>query len=390
MKVLFVNSLNPFGFAGGAERSLAILAKQFFASSVDVVIVCLSNSQRVEYFGNIKICHIKCPNLCDTVDVPKLSFGAKSIWHALDSFNPLIHRQFKRTLFREKPDVLHTNNIAGFSPYIWMLAKKLNIPIVHTLRDYYLLCPRRTMFNHNKNCSSQCRICKALSISKKMLSKYVDVVVGVSPFILQKHIAAGYFPNAKIRTAIYNPTETAKPLMPTSCKPSVKFAFVGSIIKEKGIELLLESFNSFDNELLIFGKPKNPDYLNYLKGKYSQPNIKFLGTRNPDKIFNCFDVLIVPSLWHEPFGRVVAESLSYGKPLIVSNRGALPSLIDIGKTGFVFNPEQRNDLTDKVRWFIDNPDHASKLFSNCLKASSQFDAAKIALEYLGLYKLLSR
>ena len=390
MKVLFVNSLNPFGFAGGAERSLAILAKQFSANSVDVVIVCLSNFQRVEYFGNIKIYHIKCRNLCDTADVPKLSFGVKLIWHTLDSFNPLIHSQFKRILLREKPNILHTNNIAGFSPYIWILAKKLNVPIVHTLRDYYLLCPRRTMFNHDKNCSSQCWRCKAFTISKKMLSKYVDAVVGVSPFILQKHIDVGYFPNAQIRTAIYNPIEAVKPSMPTSRKLSVKFAFVGSIIKEKGIELLLESFKSFDNELLIFGKPKNPDYLNYLKSKYPESNIKFLGTRNPEEIFNCYDVLIVPSLWHEPFGRVVAESLSYGKPVIVSNRGALSSLIDIGKTGFVFSPERKNDLTDKVRWFIDNPGQASNLFSNCLKASSQFAAVKIALEYLGLYKLLSR
>ena len=46
---------------------------------------------------------------------------------------------------QSKPDILHTNTLVGMTPAVWQAARKRNIPIVHTLRDYHLLCPRTTL-----------------------------------------------------------------------------------------------------------------------------------------------------------------------------------------------------------------------------------------------------
>lgn len=61
---------------------------------------------------------------------------------------------------------------------------------------------------------------------------------------------------------------------------------------------------------------------------YEQSNIKYMGWgSNAKKMFSEFDLLLVPSLWEEPFGRVAAEGLLYGKPVLVSNRGGLPEIV---------------------------------------------------------------
>ena len=56
------------------------------------------------------------------------------------------------------------------------------------------------------------------------------------------------------------------------------------------------------------------------------------------KFFEMIDVLIVPSLWNEPFGRVVIESILHSKPVIASNVGGIPELL-INNKQFVFRPK---------------------------------------------------
>jgi galacturonosyltransferase len=51
-------------------------------------------------------------------------------------------------------------------------------------------------------------------------------------------------------------------------------------------------------------------------------------------------------------GRVAIEAGYYSKPVICSNRGGLPEIIVNGKTGFVFDPDLKNDLADKIEKFI--------------------------------------
>ncbi|WP_413702352.1 glycosyltransferase [Psychromonas sp. KJ10-10] len=54
----------------------------------------------------------------------------------------------------------------------------------------------------------------------------------------------------------------------------------------------------------------------------------FIGHTEPAHFFNSIDLLIVPSDWDEPFGRVVVESYSHSTPVLVSNRGGLVELVE--------------------------------------------------------------
>ena len=56
----------------------------------------------------------------------------------------------------------------------------------------------------------------------------------------------------------------------------------------------------------------------------------------------------MPSRW-EAFGLVAIEAMKYGKPVIVSNRGALPELVQDGMNGWVFNMGDKSDLVSVLQ-----------------------------------------
>ncbi len=108
-------------------------------------------------------------------------------------------------------------------------------------------------------------------------------------------------------------------------KSKFSVLFVGRLVKEKGILVLDEAAL----ELKKFG------ILAYVAGNGPEfGNIKnciLLGPVSQEKLplyYNAADLLIVPSIHEEGFGRVVIESLACGTPVIASNRGALPEAID--------------------------------------------------------------
>ena len=127
------------------------------------------------------------------------------------------------------------------------------------------------------------------------------------------------------------------------------------------------------------------------RGKYKgsiSKNIKFLGFVKSEDIYPKVDVVIVPSLWNEPFGRIIIEANSYGVPVIGSNRGGMPEIIRHEETGFIFNADKEDDLLKYIKMFIDEPDLVLKLSPNCLKYSENFKREKILDGYTRVYKTL--
>ncbi len=393
MKVLIFNSLYYPHVIGGAENSVRILSEGLKEKGVESVVVSTADADKVEYVRGVKNYYVRSPNLYWVYRAKEQSGYKKPLWHMLDAYNPLVRRKVQNRIEEEAPDVIHTNNLAGFSVYIWRIAELLNLPIVHTIRDYYLLCPKSTMFHKDRNCLSQCLICKCYSVPKKILSNNVKTVVGVSKFVLNIHLKSGYFKKAKKKTHIYNPINRAVKTPRHNNGKNMRFGFAGLLSPGKGIEYLLTEFSKgrFKNtKLFVFGRGVTRAYEEYLVGKFKAENIFFMGYREIEEIYPLINVLVVPSLWSEPFGRTIPEAYSYGIPAITSDRGGMPEIIDEGRTGFVFCADKKGDLEEKLRVFIDNPDLVSKFSRNCLELSEEFDRNKIVDEYIEIYKKVQR
>ena len=139
---------------------------------------------------------------------------------------------------------------------------------------------------------------------------------------------------------------------------------ISRIDAQKNQRLLVEAFCRFksthpSSHLLIIGPETQPDYAaglrSILRGAAMGDAVKILpGLRNDDpdlvNAFHACDVFVLPSI-HEPFGIVVLEAWSAGRPVVASRVGGLQSLIKNNETGLLIDPaevEAAGELADKL------------------------------------------
>ena len=318
---------------------------------------------------------------------------SKAFWHALNVYNPWMGAEIGRLLEREQPDLLHTQNLSGFTVSAWHAARKRNIPIVHTCQDYSLLCPRsmyRDDASGTRNCYTQCWKCCLFSQPRRPFTDMVDAVIGVSKFVIGRHLDLGYFSDVETNRVIYNPHDYNEvDIADTSASPNgpLHIGFLGRLTPLKGIEFLADSLveDELSNWTLHVAGRGEKGYERKLKNKYESKKVELMGFIDPYELLSNIDVLVVPSLWNEPFGLVVVEAMSFGVPVVASNRGAFPEIIDTGKTGFIFEISDKKDMIDKIVKAKEKMTYKSKK-KEIKKISKHFHVSKTAEEYLNTFE----
>lgn len=142
--------------------------------------------------------------------------------------------------------------------------------------------------------------------------------------------------------------------------------YIGRIGQEKGIDILIKAFaqikqNGIDATLLIAGKPLGKSaqaYSPFLKDLISdlklEKDIIFLGhTNNPVSVYQTSDLTVVPSLWSEPFGKVVIESMACGVPALASSVGGIPEILTGKFQTLLFEPGNVENLVQLIYQTID-------------------------------------
>jgi glycosyltransferase involved in cell wall biosynthesis len=395
MNIQIVNSLYTPNHHGGAEISVQLISEDLVKSGHEVSVISIGERNSSSTINGVKIYYLKTKNIYSFLSSEKHSLISKFIWHFFDIFNLFHFFTLYKIIKNIKPDVIWTNNLAGFSVIIWFIAKIVHVPVVHTIRDYYLLCPSATMYRKGRKCPKQCFRCRILSLPKKLMSNYVDSVVGISHHVLKKHLDFGYFKNSIFKKVVYNSIaevnkrgeeETIEFILDDK---KIRFGFLGSITQSKGIEYLLREFNVFlsqrrdepDVQLIVAGKG---DYLyeSYLKEEYASPNILFLGKVDPKSFFLNIDYLVVPSLWEEPFGRVVVEAYQNHRLVLAANNGGLSEFAKFGNIE-LFNVEEGSLTRLFKQYSTDRPQFNFQIWN---KYKKLFCSHSIAHEYLNIFK----
>lgn len=164
--------------------------------------------------------------------------------------------------------------------------------------------------------------------------------------------------------------------------------FVGRLISEKGVEVLLESVRSWDKDISLKIIGSGPLVTRVREIASKLPNVKYIEGIDSEILplyYSGSDLLIVPSVSEEGFGRVILESLACETPVIGSNRGAIPEAMD-ETVGKLINMTAEN-IKDAVGYFYKNPDKLRRLSKNTRRFAerrySEKNAEKIIKSYRG-------
>ena len=142
--------------------------------------------------------------------------------------------------------------------------------------------------------------------------------------------------------------------------------FFGMIKKVKGLDILLSSLTEVikkhsDIVLLIAGKPWKDDFSNYQKlidelaiSKYCKLDIKFISHSDVSNYYSAADIVILPYRKIYQSG-VLMMSLSYKKPVVVSDLPSFKEIIENNRTGYIFQSENSFDLSRAINQALDNP-----------------------------------
>lgn len=167
--------------------------------------------------------------------------------------------------------------------------------------------------------------------------------------------------------------------------------FVGRLVFQKNVELLVEAARLFPEEhFAIVGDGSLRDKLRRMAKDLS--NVQFLGYQ-PDgrELISCFDLFCLPSRF-EGLGLVLVEAMQQGTPILASNAGAIPEILGYGKYGFLFESEDLKDLTARLQFVLDNPQLVLDMAAGAEEyARTTFDISRMAVQtsevYVGVLNL---
>lgn len=362
MKIAFISGLYPPAVIGGAEIILQNLVEGIRAQGHEVLVLTTKEEGEVdrELVNGVPVIRVPIRNIYWHGHRERPGVVKRAIWHAVDSANFSMLSAARKILQEERPDALNVHVIEGWSAGVLEVGKSLGIPTVQVLHSRNFICPNSNMFRNGRACKTQCLSCKILRIRHRSISNSADAVVGVSQFVLDRHLSEGYFSKTKRQTAIHNardlPTADLEPRCPKANrnKQNLIFGFIGTLNPAKGVELLIEEFLSTGidaAELWIAGSGK-PKYEADLISRYASSRVNFLGYLKPTDFFPYVDVLVVPSLTEDTLPTVVPEAFAFGLPVIASRRGGIPEMVRDGENGCLFEPNNRGELAGVMASFL--------------------------------------
>ena len=403
MKLMIVNAFYFPDIIGGAEISVQKLAEGLTENGIEVVILCNGEKDSIEVINGIKIIRKKFNNIFSFFQYRKSKGLKKILYKVLDYYNIFNTDTIKKVLIYEKPDIIHTNNLFGISPVLWKLAKKQNIPIIHTLRDYFQLCPKANLMKKNSISCEKCHIiCRLYRMGYKKCSRNVDYVTAPSLCTLNKFLKEDYFSKSQkkiIYNAVdYNMQEVIeiynRKIESIKNKKEINLVYIGGLYEHKGIKWLLETFTNIDNRNIVLNIAGKGDLVEYIKQiETKDKRVKYHGFLNENNLNNLLlknDFLIIPSLWEEPFGRVILDAYKSCIPVIGSNIGGIPELIIDGQTGLLVKAGDCRELAQKIELLEKNREISIKMYSYILDMLKNFNIKNQIIEFENCYKEMVR
>jgi glycosyltransferase involved in cell wall biosynthesis len=284
-------------------------------------------------------------------------------------------------LQRERPQIVHVHNtLPLLSPAVYYAAEASRVPVVQTLHNYRLLCPKALLLRDGRICEdcigrrvawpgivhacyrdsrgATSAVAMMLAVHRVLgtWTRQVSQYIALTEFMRQKFITGGF----SAKQIVVKPNFVAPD--PGVGDHRGGFAlFVGRLSPEKGVRTLLRAWERMAGRMPLKIAGEGP--LQTLAHD-SPPAVEWLGRLRHEEVVELMKraaVLVFPSECYEGFPTTIAEAFATGLPVVASNLGAMAEIVQHGQTGLLFSPGDAIDLGAKVEWALAHPDELAAI-----------------------------
>jgi len=332
-------------------------------------------------------------------EIADYSWAKKSQLFFETTWSSRTYQELSRTIIQFRPDIVHVHNFFPLvSPSLFYLCAGARTPVVATLHNYRLLCPKALFFRDGQVCEDclehnslwpslvhRCYRNSAVQTAtvagmlqfhrtKKTWVDKVDGYIALTDFAKQKFIKGGMTdeqiyvrPNFLVKDFGVGPEKRQYAI------------FVGRLSPEKGVLTLLEAWRHLPNiPLKIVGDGPLRAVITEKLADSALKHVEVLGFVAPEKVMALIrgaNLLIMPSEWYETFGRTIIEAFSAGTPVLASRLGAMAELVGDDCEGKLFTPGDAEDLRHQVAIMYAQPEQMMRWGKNArLKYERLYDA----------------
>jgi glycosyltransferase involved in cell wall biosynthesis len=388
MKLLILH--NRYRLAGGEDRVVQAEKRLLEANGHDVILLEEDNLR----IGNAW-------NKLVVAGGSIYSFAAK--------------KRVKAAIYRFRPDIVHVHNFFPlFSPSVYDACYDAGVPVVQTLHNYRLACPKAIPLRDGKICEDcigqliplpsivhgcyrNSRLQSLIVASMTTLHKFwgtwhkkVDAYIALSQFQKEKMIQAG-LPADKIY--IKPNFVFASNTSVLDNKSQEYLLFVGRLSEEKGVFLLIDCYiqNRISIPLKIVGDGLlRPALQQKVKQAGCENLIEFLGYKNESSVMALMrnaKLLVFPSIWYEGFPSTIAEAFASSLPVVVSKLGSMKEIVEDKVTGLHFEAGNSQDLANKINFAINHPKLLNAMGINArLVYEAKYSSTINYQELMAIYK----
>lgn len=397
MRILLVNKFHYL--KGGSEKYYFELAEMLKEHGHEIAFFSMKNEK-----------NIKTKNKEYLTEEINLNGGNK-----LKAFNIICskdnERLMEKALNEFKPDIVHINNFQRqLSASIIKPIEKKKIPIVFTAHDLQAVCPNSAMLRNERICEEckngqyincmkyQCtKGSKLKSILSVLETRYYrkhkiyekfDCIISPSSFVGNK--IKEELPGIKRIEAIHNYIDLNQY---SNCETQDEgyALYSGRISEEKGIINLVKAFQSIQNGVLYIAGdgPEKQKIEKFIKENNLEHRIKLLGYLNSEtmkKTLASSKFLVLPSIWYENCPFSIIEALAIGKPVVASNIGGIPELIEDGTNGYLYQYDNIEKLKEALNKMFETNEYFELSKNAKESAKLKFSKDKYYKELIKIYE----
>lgn len=357
------------------------------------------------------------------VDDPRVRLNLVNVPRSRDRYrHEGVDRRFAETLDAFGPDVVHVGHLNHLSTSLVLEASRRGVPVVYTLHDYWVMCPRgQFMQTHPEDpaelwaacdgqddhkCAERC-YARYFSgapeerevdvaywtqwVARRMrhlreVTEHVDLFIAPARYLLERYRDDFGLPPQKLVYLDYGFDLTRLTGRARRRGEPFTFGYIGTHIPAKGIHQLIEAFGRVDGDvrLKLWGRPRGQETEALRALARRLPNagrVSWLGEyRNQEivrDVFDHVDAVVVPSVWVENSPLVIHEAQQARVPVITADAGGMAEYVAHEVNGLLFRHRDVDDLAAQMRRLASDSALAERLGARGYLASSAGDVPGI-------------